>query len=199
MARYELHQVERHELHEDWVWLRTKDKELRLATENRRPALLFKFGGKKVCCETLYADDLYLKNRHHPIDPGTCGPKTGGNLVFMNAWYRRHLGLPPQSDSIDLTVETPKWNGQAVWWQLRACARHPQIAVVMSTVLAIVGTGFGIAGFASLAKDMPWKAVVKGIPWLQAVPWSDVWQAGVVFGFAVALGGLVPLFLRSKN
>ena len=44
---------------------------------------------------------------------------------------------------------------QAMWWQYRA-VRHPQIGVVMSTVLAAVGTGLGIVGLGALLKDMQW-------------------------------------------
>jgi hypothetical protein len=255
---YELHQVEREELHEEWVWV--KDKDLKKCIEGQRPALLLKCRGKSVCCETLYADDTYLRNRHqsilvgkitvvHPnhrftikwgkhhkfaasfvvkekknfawdIDkqplfinqivqvlcPGgeedikaakseivADGVSLENNrLVFMNSWYRRRLGIGDEVGSrIPLIVKTTNWRVRAVWWQVRACARHPQIAVVMSTVLAFIGTGLGIAGLAIGSKDTPW---LKGVPGVESVC-----QAFVVVGVAVFLVGFVPLFLRAKS
>jgi hypothetical protein len=90
---YELHQVERGELHEEWVWIRSEGMK---RMGGRRPALLFSFKSegetktKSVCCETLYADDFYLSDRRYPIQVDVVD---GKNLVFMNAWYRRQLGI----------------------------------------------------------------------------------------------------------
>jgi hypothetical protein len=280
---YELHQVERDELHEEWVWVR---KESLKDIEGRRPALLFEFkdSRKRVCCETLYADDTYLANRRNPIlvgettdihllplvgeivdihlpqasftvrwDEGKetksvvvtgktkfCNgitieslltiPKqslekkgvpicvhylketnkyseetdrkkkeitaeriTAGNeLIFMNAWYRRRqLGIENRiGEQILLSIRQPRWTGQAMWWQLRACARHPQITVLMSTVLAVVGTGLGIVGLAAVIKDL--------------AEWNNItlFQGVCVFVGAVGIGifvmGFRPLYLRAK-
>jgi hypothetical protein len=271
---YELHQVERDELHEEWVWVRKES--LREHTEGSRSALLFRYESegktKSVCCETLYADDTYLRNRHHPIlvgkiveyDPTNLGltvewgqpPQrasitrasdiqydqgidenslrndlavcvhyskvageyfdgtnenserphkatcplsleakriTGGNeLVFMNAWYRCQLGIEEGrvKKRIPLSIKAPPYSPcQAMWWQLRACARHPQIAVVMSTVLAIVGTGLGIVGFAALLNDL--LKSISGFQW--------VWQSIAILGFLIFLVGFRPLYLRAKQ
>jgi hypothetical protein len=70
-----------------------------------------------------------------------------------------------------------------MWWEYRASARHPQIGVVMSTVLAVVGTGLGIVGLGALLKDMQ-----------RAPPY--VYQAIDLFGIAVFLFGFLPLVLR---
>jgi hypothetical protein len=273
---YELHQVEREELHEEWVWVRKES--LRKDIEGSRAALLFEFNdsGKRVCCETLYADDTYLSNRRNPILVGkvvdfdketrnfkiqsrdrckpisvvvTKGTKycngvtehslrnnipvcvqyskktkencedvdencermddgcegadkmkneiiakriTGGNeLVFMNAWYRCQLGIEEGkvNKRIFLRIEARPYSlCQAMWWQLRACARHPQIAVVMSTVLAVVGTGLGIVGFAALLKEL--LRSTSGFDW--------VWISIAILGFFVFLGGFRPLYLRAK-
>ncbi len=75
MATYELHQVEREAESEGWIWVR--DKKLEETTHNRRPVLRLSYssksGGKSnsVCCETLWADALFLRNRRFPILIGT--------------------------------------------------------------------------------------------------------------------------------
>ena len=68
-----------------------------------------------------------------------------------------------------------------MWWQLRACARHPQIAVVMSRVLAVVGTGLGIVGLAAVLKEAQW----PGSVWQAVVSW----QAVAALGFVVFVLG----------
>jgi hypothetical protein len=75
-----------------------------------------------------------------------------------------------------------------MWWQLRACARHPQIAVVMSTVLAVIGTGLGIVGFAAVLKE-----ILNGTP---AFEW--VWLPIAGLGFIIFVFGFSPLYLRAR-
>jgi hypothetical protein len=274
---YELHQVEREELHEEWVWV--WNEELEKDIEGRRPALLFEYKGNSVCCETLYADDRYLENRHKPLlvgkiksvswensrtaragDTFTVGGTTvritnetmyhngitegslrenvavavrytkeadkncegtdkpkktitalritrGDKLVFMNSWYRHQLGIDAdlikQENSvmdtprIPLTVEGPRRTWRAMWWQLRACARHPQIAVVMSTVLAIVGTGLGIVGLAAVIKELPQVESIKDIENISG--FNLVWLFIAAVGFAIFVLGFRPLCLRAKQ
>ena len=96
---YELHQVEREELHEEWVWVRKE--ELKKHVEDSRPALLFRYKpeGKvksnSVCCETLYADDTYLRNRRNPILVGKIVEYDPTNGDFKVEW-----GQPPRRASI---------------------------------------------------------------------------------------------------
>jgi hypothetical protein len=255
---YELHMVEREELHEEWVWIRSEDMK---RFDGRRPALLFEYKGNSVCCETLYADDTYLRNRHHSILVGEitdvrsnedftvewgghhkyrvsvavkkaekCAsdadrqeldknqlvrvycPERGegimgtddqieadyvrlgeGNLVFINAWYRRKLGINEQAgEKIRLKITLPDRWWQAMWWQLLACVQHPQIAITMSMVLAIIGTGLGIMGLAVLLKDLSgWKDFL-------AFDWASLVAA--VFGFIIIfVVGLGPLYFRAKH
>jgi hypothetical protein len=178
---YEIHQVEREDLNEGWIWLR--NEELKNNIENRRLTLRVtdELSGKNVCCEVLYADDTYLDNRRHPI------PQTNQHrMLFLSAWYRHRLGVEGKvgtSRRFDIKLTSNPL--RAMWWQIRACVRHPQIAVVMSTVLAIVGTGLGIVGVAFVFKDVNWAAYI--------------WQAAAGLGFVITLFGLVPLLLRVKN
>jgi len=249
---YEWHQVEREDLNEGWIWVRPaesdENRKLMRRIEGRRPVLLLKAATRSVCCETLYADDTFLRNRRNsiligeitdyvspadfkvrdrngkdtPIDASNAkidrdtraqladgrrvcvhwtrehwSPATSGtakvsrvtlenNLVFLSAWYRRRLGIETKAGSkISLKITETDWRLRTMWWQLRACARHPQIAVVMSTVLAVVGTGLGIVGLAAVFKEVRWLGCV--------------WQGVAVLGFAVFVLGFWPLALRAKN
>jgi hypothetical protein len=90
-----------------------------------------------------------------------CGNKkyvviVGAGVILVNAWYRNLLRIEKKSipSIIDVEVVQTRWRLRAMWWQLRACEQHPQIVVVMSTVLAMVGTGFAIFGFALSLKDV---------------------------------------------
>jgi len=109
------------------------------------------------------------------------------NLIFLSAWYRYHLGIAKEISP--MTVEFPDNQLQAMWWQLRACARHPQIAVVMSTVLAVVGTGLGIIGAAAILE-----AVLKDRGWI-----SWIWLPVALVGGMVFILAFAPLYSRARN
>jgi hypothetical protein len=185
---YEWHQTEREDLNEGWIWIRNAD--LREEVEERRPVLLLKHASRSVCCETLWADDAWLSRRHKPI---LAAKFTGTEkLIFLSAWYRRRLGIDNKPGSkIELKISTNPswWLLRPLWWQLRAGAAHPQIAVAMSTVLAVIGTGLGIVGLATVFQK----------PHLP----TDIWEAGAwaiaLVGFVVILLGFAPLYSRAKN
>jgi len=81
-----------------------------------------------------------------------------------------------------------------MWWQLRACIRHPQIAVVMATVLALVGAGLGIMGIATVLKE------VKEVSEAQERHGLDyAFLAVLLTGLVIVLGGLFPLYQRVKD
>jgi len=132
----------------------------------------------EVCCEVLYADETYLTNRRYPV------PKNNpNNLIFLSAWYRRRLGLErepiPCQRQFEIKLPT---NLPAVWRQFKACTRHPQVVVVLSTVLAVVGTGLGVLGLATVFKKVPWVEYPLGIS-----------------GMVIMVAGFWPLVLRAKN
>jgi hypothetical protein len=116
----------------------------------------------------------------------------GNELIFINAWYRLQLGIPRSRirQQIPLEVTRPKSSWRAMWWQLRACARHPQIAVLMSTVLAVVGTGLGIVGLAAVIKDLP--------EWNNITLFQGVYASIGAVGLGIFVMGFRPLYLRAK-
>jgi hypothetical protein len=179
---YEIHHVDREDFNEGWIWVR--NEKLKGSIEDQRPVLLIKNveTHKKVSCETVYADDTWLQNRRQPV----ALPCTK-NMLFVSGWYRRLLSIEREKVPCKISLEIKFPNAaQAVWWQVRACIRHPQIGVVMSTVLAIVGTGLGIVGLGAMLKDMHWAG-------------RSVYTAVDLFGVAVFLLGFVPLVLRAKR
>lgn len=178
---YVIHQVEREDLNEGWIWVRSE--RLKTKIENRRPVVRVRDtrSGKKVCCEALYADDAYMRNRRHQLPENAWN-----NTVFLSGWYRRRLAI---EDSVGEKRELEIKQTKRLWtivWQLRACASHPQIAVVMSTVLAIVGTGLGIVGAATVLKDARW---VK----------EYAWEALALLGVVTTLLGVAPLVSRARS
>lgn len=165
-ATFEWHQVEREDLNEGWVWIRFQGGKLhahgkreaictKQQIENRRPVLLLKHSppgrvmSKTLYCETLYATRQYLQNRRHPIR------EQNKNMIFLSGWHRHHLGISGHAgQNVQLKVVWSNSVLRLMWWQLCACTQHPQIAVFMSTVLTIVGTGLGLAGAAAVLKDI---------------------------------------------
>jgi hypothetical protein len=182
---YEVHQDEKEDLNEGWIRLR--NPRLKKKIKNRRPVCLVKdaVSGKKIFVETLYADDPWLSGRRHETKQRLlASPK---NLIFLSAWYRHRLGLDELAVPTDRLLDiAPDANFcRKIIWQLRACEQHPQIAVVMSTVLAIMGAGFGVVGVAA---------------WLQSAKAPiGVWAPVAVLGLVVILRGLVPLATRAQN
>jgi hypothetical protein len=193
MPTYELHQVDREAESEGWIWVR--EDRLKKLTEDRRPVLRLSYStknrgrSKSVCCETLWADDAWLSRRHKPIEAAKLTSKD--NLVFLSAWYRHRLGIEEKHGKINLEIPEPKSALKSMYWQLRACAAHPQIAVVMSTVLAVVGTGLAIVGLAFTLKDLQ----LPGDIWVG----EGLATATALLGFVVCILGFWPLYSRGKN
>jgi len=135
----------------------------------------------------------------------------GAGLLFVNAWYRNLLQIERKSipSIIDVEIAQTRWRLRAMCWQLRACEQHPQIVVVLSTVLAIVGTGFAVFGFALSLKDvdLSWLKVclVRALALLSIgdqVPWgllkTRLISSLAILGFLVILRGLAPLWRRAR-
>lgn len=197
MTTYQLHQADREFVNEGCIWVR--DENLRKEVENLRPVCLLRLlkrgknsFGKSVCCEVLWADDDWIKQRHkHNISTPV---PAGQSLVFISGWYRSRLGINAlPGSSIDLDIKPAKSWPQAILWQLRACGSHPQIIVAMSTVLAVVGAGLGIMGVGAFLKDL-----------LKDIGASDEVSRAVGFGaflvgIVVFLLGWGPLLQRAQN
>src|SRR5712692_9385353 len=98
--------------------------------------------------------------------------RTTPPLVFMGQWHRRRLGLtvltrdkvrqhdPYDPWSLEITIgKFPR----SIWWQFRAGVEHPQLVVVLATVLAIVGLGVGVIGLGLGLIAIPYENVLGQI------------------------------------
>ena len=128
------------------VWI--KAAELRTQLDGRRGVVRIRNGSQCVYGEALYADEYYLEQPHCGLDVSR------EDLIFLNGWQRRVLaikrgdGITPPSDAlarVPLTVEMEAFP-RSVWWQLVLCTRHPQLVVLVATVLGLIGGGLGLIG-----------------------------------------------------
>ncbi|HVM72576.1 MAG TPA: hypothetical protein VMT91_12520 [Anaerolineales bacterium] len=167
-AYYEVHSSTREELNDGWVWIRNEaDANLKGKLEARRRIVRMIYSkNPPVYCEALYVSDDYdIKwfNRHFGtknLDSSRCKyPDTDSSdsslslnwnkeLIFISQWYRQHLGIKGKLRTIHpLEIEIAESGWTQVLWQFRACLQHPQIVVLLSTVLGIISVGLGIIGF----------------------------------------------------
>jgi hypothetical protein len=138
--QYVVHSALRDDINEGWVWIRNLRSEL---DGKRRTIRLTAANGKSIFCEALYADDWYMEKwierwkniRQEP-------PAADENLAFISSWYRRRLNLEtgPQTLTVEYSVDPPR----PFWWQFHVCLEHPQVVVLLATLLAVIGLGLGI-------------------------------------------------------
>ena len=69
---YELHEVDRDDLNEGRIWVRNETDPRLKKIEGRRSVVRFQYRDpkgyrKRICSETLYAEEIYLRNRRSPI------------------------------------------------------------------------------------------------------------------------------------
>jgi hypothetical protein len=136
---YIVHTSLRDDMNEGWVWIRNLKSEL---NGKRCTVRITAKPGKSIFCEALYADEWYMKKwieRWNDTQKNV--PPPDANLAFISAWYRGRLsiGEGPQNLTIDYK-DTPR----PFWWQLYVCLEHPQVVVLLATLLAIIGLGLGI-------------------------------------------------------
>jgi hypothetical protein len=139
-TRYIVHSSLRDDMNEGWIWIRNLKDDLE---GKRRIVRVTAETGKSTFCEALYADDWYMEkwNERWKVTPQAV-PHADDKLAFISSWYRRRLGIGLGHEN--LTIEYGKNPAGPFLWQLHVCLQHPQIVVVLATVLAIVGLGLGI-------------------------------------------------------
>jgi len=163
---YEIHSSTREEMNEGWVWVRNKELEIDLKGRRRIVRISYS-NNHPVYCEALYVSDKYdIKwfNGHFGTktpDGSICKyPYADSSdsslpinwekeLIFISQWYRQALGIKEQELPVnkELTIEVTKKRCKQILWQFLACLEHPQIMVLLSTVLGILSVGLGIIGF----------------------------------------------------
>jgi hypothetical protein len=178
--RYVIHSSLRDDMNEGWIWIRHLQKDL---DGKRRIVRVTAATGKRTFCEALYADDWYMEKWHQRWKAaGQPVPPAGEKLAFISSWYRSRLGIGLGQEN--LTIEYCENPAGPFLWQLHACFQHPQLVVVLATVLAVVGLGLGILaiglGVAGVADWRPYGAFWLG--------WLLVLCGIVVIGWALLRG-----------
>lgn len=190
-ASYEVHTSTREEMNEGWVWVRNEaDPELKRKLEGRRRIVRI---NNHVYCEALYMNERDLKwlKEHKPsfYDKIVSDDK----LIFISQWYRQPLEVHPGNEQ-DLTIELTESRWEQVQWQFWACLQHPQIVVLLSTVLGIISVGLGVIGVGlgviGLGTGL---TCIPGI--VIVMKWFGV--ACVVFGAVIIVCGVIQLFKRA--
>src|SRR5262249_10156786 len=121
---------------------------------------------RSVYCEALYIDEDYFarylkrlkdirelkEHKEEDVDKVNIAwiakvNKDEDKLIFINGWYSHLLGIQhrgtPFSTPLDIEVGR---SFKTLWWQILASLQHPQIGVVLTTILAIIGAGLGSIG-----------------------------------------------------
>jgi len=96
---------------------------------------------RSIRCEAKMVDEYYLKRfteqTGHTVDETA-------QHVFINAWYRKALGLTTRQGPIKLAIVAD----ESLPGKLRACLQHPQVVVRIATVLGLWSVALGIISLA---------------------------------------------------
>lgn len=182
---YIVHTSIRDDMNEGWVWIRNPN--LKNALDGKRCTVrIMAKPGKSIFCEALYADEWYMEkwnkrwnNTHKKVPP------TDANLAFISAWYRGRLDIldireVPQTLTIDYKEDTSR----PLWWQLHVCLEHPQVVVLLATLLAIIGLGLGILALGLAILGVPaWRPCGFWIGWLLVLSGVVVMVRGLLWGW----------------
>lgn len=96
--------------------------------------------GKKIHCESLSIDSNYLKKYNQPPRFTIDSPDNG---IVMSIWYRNCLGINLNtSREFDFTIKTVN----NICGRIRSSLNHPNNAIRLAAVLALISVGLGISG-----------------------------------------------------
>ncbi|MFI5353201.1 MAG: hypothetical protein ACHQZS_09590 [Candidatus Binatales bacterium] len=175
--QYVVHSALRDDMNEGWVWIRNSKHEKEL--DGKRRIVKLTARSKSIFCEALYADDWYMEKWFARWKATSQeAPPADENLAFISSWYRGRLGIIgnlPQR--LTMTIEYSVEPRRPFWWQLYACLEHPQVVVLLATLLAVIGLGLGI-----LALGL---SVVAATDWQ---PYGGFW-----IGWLLVLSGAVVI------
>ena len=190
MTEYHLYPASRDNQNEGWAWIQNEclSEEIR----GQRHIIHIKQVGspKSVYCEALYADpaDVKVFNKDRENPENKVENPAQDHLIFLSSWYRRRLEIKHHSGPLTINLEITICKfPRSLWAQILACVEHPQLVVLLATVLGIIGVGLGLIGV--------------GLGIIGIASWSPVaGDFGIVcmaLGILVSAFGLVPLFKRA--
>jgi len=186
---YKVHTALWEDLNEGWVWVYPTDTEKQGQLQDQRRIIRIskQNGRESVYCEALLADDYYLTRFNEQTRQKIILDE--GNLIFISGWYRHILdNMPVGAQKLSISV------GRSLLWQLRAALQHPQVGVLLTTVLAIfgiglaiIGIGLAIIGVKNLLQPGTGRNAVEVVSW-----------AIMILGALVVLWNIVQLCKRAR-
>jgi len=137
--RYDLYPALKDDIEAGSIWLSSPKFTSRTVVKVRNTE-----SGRGVFCEVKMIDNFYLDNYRELIGKALTEP---GKAVFVNAWYRKRLGIELSDKEVSLDVTA----ADSIYGQIRACLNHPQVVVriamglgLWSFVLSLIGLAFAI-------------------------------------------------------
>ncbi len=151
---YELHLAISEDIASGWMWVETKNTDLRELLNAHRPIAKVSYKNAAVFCEVLCADSYDLKRfdefyeKHGLTQVSSSGKAEQKNRVFINHWYRNKLGIVDVAagGSLDISFKFRDSLVGETWYQANACMAHPQVIVRVATWVGLVALGLGVFG-----------------------------------------------------
>lgn len=149
MARYKIYAAEKEDMNQGWVWIGGCGHLPRRSILK----LTAKDTGKVVYCEMLSIDgDNNFLNDYNESGGGRIPISDPKSALVASMWYRERLGMKKGTEA-EIDVATAKHLWSRIYFDLRACSDHPQVALrfpawlgIWSVILGIGGLILGIAG-----------------------------------------------------
>ena len=138
---YRVHHAVRDDMNEGWIYV--KDEDLVDNIRGRRPIAKVTHGNKHVYCGIMYADHIDIARfNDYLANANLLDEEVENDFIFINTWYWKLLGMPELPQNLRVTI-TPS---HTLYAYCVSCFQHPQVVVVLGTVLAFIGTGLGVVG-----------------------------------------------------
>lgn len=132
--KYKVFVALKEDINSGWVWIGDKS-----ISERTVVKLFNKNNKKKIYCEVLSIDENFLGEYNRAPRVFMENPSCS---IVMNSWYRNQLGnIMPQSE-YDIEIN----KADNLYGKLKACLRHPQVAIRIATKLALWSVTLTILG-----------------------------------------------------
>ena len=123
--KYKVFTALKEDINSGWVWICDKTISERAIVKIRKIN-----SKKRIYCEALSIDENFL--REYNTMPRIF-IKNPSSSIVVNSWYRKQLGnIKPQSEC-DLAIKKV----DNTYGKIRASLKHPQVAVRMTTKIAL--------------------------------------------------------------
>ncbi len=133
---YELHTAIWDDIESGSIWISAPALTSRTIVHVRNT-----LNNQSLRCEVKMVDAYYLKRFSEQT--GRTVDETSPQ-VFINAWYRKALGVTAREGPIELEIVAD----DSLRGKVRACLQHPQVVVRIATILGLWSVALGVIGLA---------------------------------------------------